>query len=310
MTSTNNINSESISIPISYSGAYLFQAPHRLELIVDKQLVVVFCLKGLSSTGLVLSNTDLSIKDLLCELELLHLKIKSKLKIHTSEITLKIFGLSHGAIHVLEAVQEWANSIGIKIVVTEIGKRTIRNISVDCLTGKVGVTYGELNNSPAKLIFLSEGTARKRIPLAQVHNNILILTRNAVQQQLTKAAIEEYPAWAAITVDDISQFINSKSYEKSNWSVVLCFEDLINEKGLEKFITQLKKSHPSTQIRWVGSVLPEFSKEVFNLKLLPPMDYELLPDFKKMLKRAVFESNLAMNFEAVKISAKKESKKS
>lgn len=305
MTPINQLDRASISIPITFSGAYLYKAPHRLELVIDKQLVVVFCIKNHSSCGLVLSSTDLSIRDLLSELELLHLKIKSKLKIHTTDITLKIFGLSHGATHVLEAVHGWANSLGIQIVATEVGKRTVRNLSVDCLNGKVGVTYGELNSPPGKLIFLSEGTARNRVPLAKVHNNILVLTQNSVQRQLTKAAIEEYPAWAAITVEDVSSFISSKSNERSDWSVVLCFEDIKNEKGLEKFLSHLRDSHPSTQLRWVGSALPEFSKDIPDLRLLPPMEYELLPDFKKMLKRAVFDSNLALNFEAVKTSIKK-----
>jgi hypothetical protein len=304
MTPSNNPNYEPISIPISYPGAYLYQAPHNLQLTIDKQLVVVFCLKNLSSTGLVLSGPELSIRDLNSEIGLLYLKIKSKLKIHTSDISLKLFGLSSGSFHVFEAVQKWAETVGVKITVTELGKSTVRNLSIECRTGKVGVTYGELNKVQSKLIFLPEGTARERIPLAQIHNNILILTQNSVQRQLTRASIEEYPAWAAVSVENVSDFIQSKNWKKTEWSVVLCFEDLKEQKGLEKFIKDVHSAQPSVQIRWVGSTLPDFSKEFPELKLLPPMDYDLLPDFKRMLKRAVFDANLAMNFEAVKIPQK------
>lgn len=305
MTPKNQTKHHSVSIPISYPGAYLYRAPHQLEVCLDKELAVVFTLKGHDSTGLVLFGSELSTKDLLAELELLFSKIKTKLKIHTSDISLKIFGLSHGAYHILEAVQSWAKTLNISISVIEVGKRITRNLSVDCQNGKVGVTYGELNQSQNKLIFLAAGTARNRIPLAKVHNQILILTKNSVQEHIIKAAIEEYPAWAAVTVENTSQFLSSKAYEKSQWSVVLCFEDLRQEKGLEKFLSNVEKSHPSTQIRWVGPSLPDFHKNIPGLKLLPPMDYELLPDFKKMLKRAVFDSNLALNFESVKIPVKR-----
>lgn len=305
MTPSNNPNYEPISIPISYPGAYLYQAPHNLQLTIDKQLVIVFCLKNLPSTGIVLSGSELSVKDLMSEIELLYLKIKSKLKTHTIDISLKLFGLSSGSFHVFEAVQKWAETVGIKIVVTELGKSTVRNLSIECRTGKVGVTYGELNKVKSKLLFLPEGTARERIPLAQIHNNILILTQNSVQRQLTKASIEEYPAWAAISVEKVSEFIQSNDWKKTEWSVVLCFEDLKEQKGIENFIQSLHSAQPAVQIRWVGSILPDFSKEIPELKLLPPMDYDLLPDFKKMLKRAVFDANLAMNFEAVKIPRKK-----
>ncbi len=303
MTSSNNPNLEPISIPISHSGAYLYQAPHVLQLTVDKELAIVFCLKNFSSTGLVLYQPELSLKDLLGELELLHLKLKSKLKIHTSDISLKLFGLSTGALHVVEAIQDWANQLGIKIVVTEIGKRINRNLSIDCRSGVVGVTYGDLNTPKSNLIFISQGTPRNRIPLAQVHNRILILTENAVQRQLTKAAVEEHPAWAAQTVENVPDFFRSTLAKKGQWSVVLLFEDIINQKGLESFISEVKKLHPSTEIRWVGSQIPSFLSN-FNVKLLPPMDYDLLPDFKKMLKRAVFDANLAMNFESAKIPKK------
>jgi hypothetical protein len=305
MTPSNNPNYEPISIPISYPGAYLYQAPHNLQLTIDKQLVIVFCLKNLPTTGVVLSGSELSIKDLISEVGLLYLKIKSKLKIHTSDISLKLFGLSSGAFHVFDAVQKWAETVGIKITVTELGKSTVRNLSIECKTGKVGVTYGELNKVQSKLIFLPVGTARERIPLTQMHNNILILTHNSVQRQLTRASIEEYPAWAAVSVERVSEYIQSNDWKKTEWSVVLCFEDLKEEKGIEKFIKSIHSSHPSVEIRWVGSTLPQFSKDIPALKLLPPMDYDLLPDFKKMLKRAVFDANLAMNFDAVKIPQKK-----
>jgi len=305
MTPTNSLKTNSVAIPISYSGAYLYRAPHTLELMLDKHLAVVFTLKGQNSTGLVLFSHDLATRDLLSELELLYLKIKSKLKIQTSDISLKIFGLSHGATHILEVVQSWARSVNISISAIDVGKRVTRNLSVNCENGRVAVTYGEMNQSQNKLIFLSEGTARNRIPLAKVHSHILILTKNSVQEQITKAAIEEYPAWAAVTVDNVSQFLNAKISDKSHWSVVLCFHDIKDEKGLEKFLGNVVKSHPSTQLRWVGPSLPDFHKNTPELKLLPPIDYELLPDFKKMLKRAVFDSNLALNFESVKVPVKR-----
>jgi len=305
MTPNNQNNKDSISVPISYPGAYLFQSPHQLEFVVDKELAVVFCLKGQASTGLVLSDSSFSNRELLSELELLFLKIKSKLNANTKDINLKLFGLSHGANHTLETVYEWAKSLDIKIVASDLGKRLVRNISINCRDGKVGVTYGQINNGPSNLIFLSEGTARTRLPLAKVHNSILILSDNPVQRQLTKAAIEEYPAWNAIIVEDINKFVASKSGDGSNFSVVLCFDEMRHKKGLEKLLINLKKSHPSTQFCWVGASIPELTTENLAFRLLPPIEYELLPAFKKMLKRAVFDSNLAMNFETVKIPAKK-----
>jgi hypothetical protein len=308
MTPSNNPNYEPITIPVSYAGAYLYQTPHKLELCLDKELAVVFCLKNLSSTGLVLTSSETSQKDLLSELEILHLKIKAKLKIHSEDITLKLFGLSHGALHIVKTVESWAQSLGIKINVIEVGKQLVRNLSVECRTGIVAVTYGEINQKSSKVLFLSEGTARTRIPLAQVHNNILILTHNPVHRQLTKACIEEYPAWAADSVENLSELTQSKALAHKSWSVVLCFEDLRQEKGIETILQDIRKKHPASQIRWVGAALPEFHKDFPELKLLPPIDYELLPDFKKMLKRAVFDSNLALNFETVKMPAKNRSK--
>lgn len=296
--------SEPNAIPITYPGAYLYQAPHLLHATLDKELAVIFCIKNTPTTGLVFYDPSLSTKNLLSDLELLHLKIKSKLKVHTNQISLKLFGLSSGAQHIYSLVKEWADSLGISITATELGKGLIRNISIDCSTAIVGVKLGELNIQSSKPLFLHEGTARERIPLANVHNKILILTQNTVQRQLTKAAVEEHPAWAAQTVDEISPFLKSSNAKNTQWSVILCFEDINDEKNLEKFLKEVKSSHPSTEIRWVGSHVPGFL-ESSNIKVLPPIDYALLPDFKKMLKRAVFDANLAMNFESVKISKSK-----
>jgi hypothetical protein len=300
-------NQNAITVPVTYSGVYLFQAPHQLQLTVDKGLAVVFCLNGLPAAGLVLYQSDLSLKELLSELELLHLKIKSKVKIHTDQITLKLFGLSTGAFHIFDTIKEWADNLGIAISVTELGKRMVRNLVVDCETGKVAVTFGDLNSRNSKPEFLSLGTARSRIPLSKVHNKILILTHNQVQRQLTKAAVEEHPAWAAEVIEDVRAFLKTYLSKDSTWSVVLCFEDLSKDKGIAEFISQIQLNHPSTEIRWVGSKVPQFLDET-NTKLLPPIDYALLPDFKKMLKRAVFDANLAMNFEAVKLSQSKKSR--
>lgn len=297
-------NQNTITVPVTYSGAYLFQAPHQLQLTVDKELAVVFCLKGLPAVGLVLYQSDLSLKELLSELELLHLKIKSKLKIHTNQITLKLFGLSTGAFHIFDILKEWADNLGIAISVTELGKRMVRNLVIDCETGVVAMTLGELNSQNSEPVFLKTGTARARIPLAKIHNKILILTHNQVQRQLTKAAVEEHPAWAAEVIEDVKTFLKTSLSKDATWSVVLCFEDLSKEKGMAEFISKLKLNHPSTEIRWVGAELPQFLEET-QIKLLPPIDYALLPDFKKMLKRAVFDANLAMNFETVKLSRSK-----
>ena len=306
MTPSNNPKYEPMLIPISDPGAYLYQAPHQLQILVDRQLVVIFCLENTGATGVVLFNPERSIKDLLSELEILHLKIKSKLTLKTNQITIKLFGLSAGPRNLLSAIEQWSTSIGIKIIVVEVGQRTIQNILVDCGTARVGVSYGKSKDF-GKLIFVSEGTARTRTPLSEVHNNILILTNNAIQRQLTRAAIEEYPAWSAISVDNISKFIQSKPWEKNSWSVILCFADLEKQEGLDKFLKNIRQFRSSTQIRWVGSRLPDYSREIPELKLLPPMTYELLPDFKKMLKTAVFEAALAMNLEPIKITSKKRS---
>ena len=304
MTPKSPETSTPVRIPIIYSGAYLYQAPHHLQVPVDKDLAVVFCLKNIPSTGLVFHESTLSTKELLSELSLLFQKIKSKLNLQSKDIHLKVFGLSNGSLHLLSLVKEWANSVGLTISVTEFGKGVVRNLSIDCASGTVSVKFGELDMPNSKPLFLAEGTARERIPLAKVHNKILILTKNAVQRQLTKAAIEEYPAWAAETIDEPDVFIKSSSVKKNQWSVVLCFQDMNEEKGLKKFLNELKEHHPSTEIRWVGSQLPDFLNHS-DTKILPPIDYALLPDFKKLLKRAVFDANLAMNFESVKISRSK-----
>lgn len=293
-----------VCIPITHSGAYLYQAPHHLQLTADKELAIVFCLKNNPSTGLVFYDPTLSTKELLTELELLYLKIKSKLKLQSDQIALKLFGLSNGTFHIYNLIKDWADSLNLTISVTEVGKGVVRNLSIDCASGIVAVKLGDVASPKAGPLFLTEGTARNRIPLSKVHNKILILTKNVVQRQLTKAAIEEYPAWAADSIDEPISFLKSSLAKRNQWSVVLCFQDMNEEKGLEGFLNEIKENHPSTEIRWVGSQLPNFLTSS-NIKILPPLDYALLPDFKKMLKRAVFDANLAMNFESVKISRSK-----
>ena len=123
-----------------------------------------------------------------------------------------------------------------------------------------------------------------------VQAEVLILTENAVKRTLAKQAVEEERHWSAACPKKPIDFLSEKTIENFPYSVVLLFSDIEDERLIGAWIDRISLAYRTVQMRWVGTAIPTALKRSFpKLGLLPPLEPELLPEFKSKLKRAVFE---------------------
>jgi hypothetical protein len=80
-----------------------------------------------------------------------------------------------------------------------------------------------------------------------------------------------------------------------------------NHKDLASWMKQLNEKNPSIQFRWVGAELPKLDENI-ELKLVPPLDPILLPEFKKKLRQAIFDSELSTTSETLTFPTKRKAK--
>ena len=275
-------------IPITQPGVYLYRAPQNLKFNIFREMVVVLAVPSKEACGIVFYHPESNPKELFSELELLRMKLKTELKVGANEIQAKVFGGALSGAHLIKELKEWAEDTKIKIVATDTGRNVLRTLRLHCDTGKVGVSYAARSvDNP--LQFVSTGTARLRNPMTQIHTEVLILSHKAVKRTLAKQAIEEQAAWSASIPADPTLILKNKTPKEFPWSVVLIFDDLKDLDGLANWVKNISAKYSAVQFRWVGPELPSLTKEFPELRLLPPIEPELIRDFKAMLQQAVFE---------------------
>lgn len=286
------------------TGSFLFKSPTQVSIQLGSELAILFYLPTKKAYGIALYNPDENLKELQQSLETLYQKMVDTYAIDSSQLHIKIFGLRNGLKSVMEAALDWLKGNHLRITAKDIGANATRKLLIDCESGKVGVSYADANPHP--LQWIAEGSARNRNPLDTVHAEVLILTDNSVKRTLAKQAIEEERHWTAATPKKPNEIMARKKVEDFPWPVVLLFEDLEDFNLIEAWISRVQLTFPAVQFRWVGTSIPSTLKRTFpELKQLPPLEPELLPEFKQKLTAALFDHSVTHTTSILPFKAKK-----
>jgi hypothetical protein len=274
------------SVRLESPGIYLFSAPVQAQISIYRETVVILWVAAKKSAGIAILSPESKVEDLRQTLDGLHHKVTQDLGLKDPKIEVKIFGGSMGGKLALQTALHWVEVTTLPLLSRDTGGDHPRNLTVDCATGGVGITYAD--RTPAEL-FLTLGTARLRNPLDNVQTEVLVLSKNSVKRTLAKQAIEEQPQWSASTPKNPKEILGKTGKIDFPWSIVLLFDDLEEDAACLKWITKMSAQYPSVQFRWVGGSLPSFAKKVPFLKHLPPVEPVLMPEFKRKIQRALFE---------------------
>jgi len=271
-------------ISLEIEGAYVFRGPTEIVLQLNHELLVVFAMPSLECSGVVLCDTNTKAVDLCSMLDRVLGKL-SALSDSSEDISIKLFGMSGGYTPLMDSLQGWIKNHGLKIVSQDIGKNVARNLTLECATGKVRVSYAETYRS-AVPPFIDIGSARERFKETSPQTKILVLAHNRVKAILAKQAIEENPNCSATLSQEPGHFFDENLVDFC-WSHVFLFEDMAKETSLKRWIKGLREFLPSVQIYWVGHGTPAYAR---SLPHLPSFEAESVPAFKKALNEVLVET--------------------
>lgn len=296
------------NIGLDKTGTYLFKSPTIVTLVINRELTVVLCVPSQQACGIALFHPEDDPKRMAEQLTSLYEKMIDAYAVKGEDVQVKIFGLRSGTRSVMDTVTHWLEGNNLRVVARDTGGNACRKLVIHCESGKIGVSYSESTN-PGQLQWLSEGSARQRNPMDSVQAEVLILTENAVKRTLARQAVEEERHWSAACPKKPIEFLSEKNIENFPYSVVLIFSDMEDERLIETWMGRITLAYQAVQMRWVGTAIPTSLKRTFpGLSLLPPLEPELLPEFKSKLKRAVFDHFTANRSEVVPFQKIKKAK--
>ena len=300
------MNTENL-IQINESGIYLFTSPKKLSVSLKKVLIFTMHSPSSSSTGLVVQSPDEHRGDLLYKLDTLWTKYSKLDDVNTELIEGKIFGEGDKFSSLLLSLKGWLQRHEIPVPASNLGKLLPDHLFLDCASGKVGIQYLKNDGEQASHL-ISSGTARLRNTANPIRAEVLILSTNRVLRTLAKQCVEEQPHWLATAPENFNESFVKNLKEENRWSVVLVFDDLIARPDLVNWLDGISNHNPNVQFRWVGAQIPHPLKQFKNCKLLPPLEPVLLPEFKKNLNHAVFDSELSSTSETWSFPRRKRAK--
>jgi|688.fasta_scaffold64798_4 hypothetical protein len=299
------MNSEKITI-ITEPGIYLFANPKKVSISLKEKLVFTLHSLSSSSTGILVQSPDEHRGDFLTKLDTLWNKYSSLSDFDSGSIQCKIFGRGEKYTSLLISLKSWLERHQVPVVASNVGKFIPEQVMVDCSSGKVGIQYLSPSSQDRSLL-ITEGTARLRNPGSAIHAEVLVLSTVRVSRTLAKQCIEEEPNWQAACPSSFESDFKQYIKEGNRWSVALIFDEMRNHKDLASWMKQLNEKNPSIQFRWVGAELPKLDENI-ELKLVPPLDPILLPEFKKKLRQAIFDSELSTTSETLTFPTKRKAK--
>ena len=247
------------SIQLTGPGTYLFHDNSRLSFSIDKELALVFSVPTEKTAGVVLFDPDHSLQQLQTMMQSILHKMTVDLGISPEKILVKVFGLSSFRKSVLETAYRWLKDRNIFITAEDTGRNFIRQILVECATGKVGVSY---RTSEYSIPYLSQHTARDRNPLDEIHAQVLVLSSSSTKRILAKQSIEEHKNWVAV-IPELPQNYLSKKTPTFNYAVAVIFDDLNEQpEKICNWIESIHVQYPEVQFRYSCSEIPKFLKHL------------------------------------------------
>lgn len=290
------------SIKLSSPGSYIFHENSRLSFSLDRELGVVFVVPTEQIAGVVLYHPDHSVQDLTEMMDSILIKLTRSLHISSEKILVKIFGLSVARKTVVEATYRWLKDRNLFISAEDIGKNYVRQVLVDCATGKVGVSY---STEYKEIPYISTRTARDRNPLDEIFAKVMVLSSSPTKRTLAKQSIEEHRNWVADIPESPKKIFAKAPKEFSN-AVVVLFDDLNDSpESITSWVENVHAEHPEVQFRFSGTEVPKYLRHLTYVRQLPPLTPYLLPEFKGTLARAIFDHEVETLGEVIPLKKKK-----
>jgi hypothetical protein len=268
------------TIPLERDGVFLFTAPAKVTVQLNRDCLVVFSAPTSKWIGLAHHDGETPIKDFLFMLEGLLQKFTDDFHVTAADIQVKFFGANNPSKPLREGLHTWVKGKKLSLTAEDTGRNVMRHLVIDGSTGKVGVTYAEAY-VPEFNNFLSTGSAQERDNSGGQHVQVLLLSSNRVTRRLAQQAIEEYPPCLATIPKQPQDLLTQGQLAFFPWTYLFVFEDLGSDKPLEKWIKLVKKKFPGVNGFWVGKKVPLFAKGFTRLAPLTP---ESVHHFKDQLK--------------------------
>lgn len=269
---------EQNSIVINRPGVYLFHAPTKISLQINRELLTLFTVPDRGLVGILLLEPTQHTSEIPKLMEILLAKLRVELLIGEHQIRVKHFGMSHPNLALKAVVQKWCESKGLEVVSEDVGRGVARKIFVDSETGLAGVSYAEGFSGES---WVDEGSARGRKTTSQSRHRVLCLSGNSVKRKLCRQAAEELAHWVSENPNDPWEAIKSPTLPIKEFSAVVISDDLgSNPKALKKFIETLFKKNPQVRAFWAGTKRPDYAKRFLTL---PPLVPTKVKGFKKAL---------------------------
>lgn len=117
---------------------YLFRAPTPVVAEINRELLILFCVKYPKVLGAVLYDPDSGTQDIADLLELC-LKQLLELEIPLESIQLKVCGLSQPYVTTIARARKWIESKNLRVLAVDIGRFVKRTVEIDTEKGKLGV---------------------------------------------------------------------------------------------------------------------------------------------------------------------------
>ncbi len=290
------------SIKLSSQGTYIFHESSKLSFSLDRELGIVFVVPTEQIAGVVLYHPDNNLQDLHEMLDSLLSKLTNSLHISTEKILVKVFGLSNIRRVVVETAYKWLKDRNLFIAAEDTGKNYVRQVLVDCATGKVGVSY---STEYKEIPYITTRTARDRNPLDEVYAQVLVLSSSPTKRTLAKQSIEEHRNWVAVAPES-PRSVFTKKQKDTSYAVAVLFDDLNDSPDtITHWVEEAHAAHPELQFRFSGTEIPKYLRHLSYVRQLPPLTPLLLPEFKGILARAIFDHEVESFGDVIPMKKKK-----
>jgi len=295
---------------IKLSGTYLFSKRKDVALSLKDHLLITLHSPSSSSTAVILQEMTEHRSDFIKKLDWLLEKYSALNDVDASLIQTKIFGSMNQFASLFPTLKAWLQRTKIPVAASQLGTSLPSEVVLDASKGKVGLRF-PFERPNEMLGLLSTGTARNRVSSPKTSVFVTILSLSSVTRTLAKQCIEEEPSWEALCPTPKDADSLRAALKEQSSSVIILGDDLQTKPKLVNVIAQHIEKNPKVNVGWVGSHLPKEITQAFpKAKLLPPLEPFLLPHFKKMIKRALQESNSALMNETIPFESSKSKRRS
>jgi hypothetical protein len=267
-------------IRIEEPGAYLFRAPVKCYVELNREILVTLSAPSQEVTAIAYWKPTQPPRELLATLETLF----QRLVAHGADkqrLEARVTGASDGASKLSRGLADWLREHGVPVVAADVGRGVCRTVHVDCANGRIGVSYSE-SIVPTDAPLLTQGTARRRpggFDTETPPEPVLLLCANTVQRTLVRQAIEGMAGFRCIA-PAVPEAQLSEDAQRVARRVVLV-ADALPSVPLRTWYRAWRESHADGILAISGKA----PRTVLGDVALPPVSPETITAFKDALYR-------------------------